>query len=75
MGIVRPAFTMLSGKKMLSKDRCKKGIQDVAEQLIRLYKPEKIILFGSLAEDKIKEGTDIDDVPDFGVDRISKWTR
>lgn len=62
--------------KMLSKDRFNKEIQDVVEQLIRLYKPEKIILFGSLAGDKIKAGTDIDlfiikkDIPDFGVDRI-----
>ena len=62
--------------KMLSKDRFNKEIQDVVEQLVRLYKPEKIILFGSLAGDKIRAGTDIDlfiikkDIPDLGVDRI-----
>ncbi|MEW5693063.1 MAG: nucleotidyltransferase domain-containing protein [Candidatus Hydrogenedentota bacterium] len=46
------------------------------KQLIRVYKPQKIILFGSLVSGKIKEGTDIDlfivkeDVPNLGVDRI-----
>lgn len=51
-------------------------IQNVLEQLIRLYKPEKVILFGSLARGEKREGTDIDlfiikrDVPELGVDRI-----
>lgn len=61
---------------MLSKDKFDKEIQSIVEQLIRLYKPEKIVLFGSLVGGKIKEGTDIDlfmikkDIPNFGVDRI-----
>ena len=45
-------------------------------QLINVYDPEKVILFGSLAEGIVKEGTDIDlfiikkDIPHLGVDRI-----
>ncbi len=62
--------------KMVSKDQFDKEIQNIVNQLVRLYKPEKIILFGSLAKDQIKQGTDIDlfiiksDVPELGVDRI-----
>ncbi len=61
---------------MLSKDELDKEIKNIVEQLIRLYQPDKIILFGSLAGGKVQEGTDIDlfvikqDVPDVGVDRI-----
>ena len=61
---------------MVSKDQFDKEIQNIVNQLVRLYKPEKIILFGSLAKDQIKQGTDIDlfiiknDVPKLGVDRI-----
>ncbi len=61
---------------MISKDQFDKEIQNIVDQLVRLYKPEKIILFGSLAKDQIKRGTDIDlfiiksDVPKLGVDRI-----
>lgn len=61
---------------MLSKEKFEKEINNIVEQLIRLYKPDKIILYGSLASDDIKEGTDIDlfiikeNVPDIGVDRI-----
>jgi len=62
--------------KMVSKDQFDKEIQNIVNQLVRLYKPEKIILFGSLAKDQIKQGTDVDlfiiksDVPELGVDRI-----
>ena len=61
---------------MISKDRFSKEVQNIVEQLIRIYKPEKVILFGSLVKGKVKEGTDIDffiikeDAPDLGVDRI-----
>ncbi|MEW6687156.1 MAG: nucleotidyltransferase domain-containing protein [Candidatus Edwardsbacteria bacterium] len=61
---------------MISMERFNKEIQDIVEQLIRIYKPEKIILFGSLARGKMKEGTDIDffiikkDAPKLGIDRI-----
>jgi len=61
---------------MISKDQFDKEIRNILEQLIHLYRPEKVILFGSLAEGKINQGTDIDlfiikrDVPELGVDRI-----
>jgi len=61
---------------MISKDRFSKEVQNIVEQLIRIYKPEKVILFGSLVKGKVKEGTDIDffiikkDAPDLGIDRI-----
>jgi predicted nucleotidyltransferase len=56
---------------MISKDRFDQEIQNIVERLIRVYKPEKIILFGSLVRGKMKEGTDIDffiikkDVPEL----------
>ena len=61
---------------MNTEDRFDKEIQNIVDQLIRVYKPEKIILFGSLVDGKIREGTDIDlfiikkDIPNLGVDRI-----
>ena len=61
---------------MISKDQFDKEIQNIVNQLVHLYKPEKIILFGSLAKDQMTQGTDIDlfiiksDVPELGVDRI-----
>lgn len=61
---------------MVSKKRFDEEISKIIEQLIRLYKPQKVILFGSLAEGQMHEGSDIDlfiiknDVPELGVDRI-----
>jgi len=61
---------------MVSQEQFEKEVQDIVKQLIRFYKPDKIILFGSLAKGQINQGTDIDlfiiksDVPEFGVDRI-----
>jgi len=61
---------------MISKIQFDKEVKNILDQLIRLYKPEKVILFGSLAEGQIHEGTDIDlfivksDIPELGVDRI-----
>ena len=66
---------------MVSKSRFGEEIESIVEQLIRLYKPNKIILFGSLAEGQIREDSDIDlfiiksDVPDLGVDRIRQLDR
>ncbi|MBT9131103.1 MAG: hypothetical protein DDT42_01605 [candidate division WS2 bacterium] len=66
---------------MLSNDRFDKEIQDIVEQLIRVYKPQKIILFGSLVRGKLNPGTDIDlfiikeDVPNLGIDRIRQLER
>ena len=61
---------------MVPKDQFDIEVQNILEQLVRLYKPEKVILFGSLAEGHIHDGTDIDlfiiksDVPELGVERI-----
>jgi predicted nucleotidyltransferase len=61
---------------MVSKSQFNEEIDNIMEQLIRLYKPNKVILFGSLAEGQIRPDSDIDlfiiksDVPEIGVDRI-----
>ena len=61
---------------MISQNQFDEEIRSIVKQLIREYKPEKIILFGSLARGQVKKGTDIDlfiiksDVPELGVDRI-----
>ncbi len=61
---------------MVSKDEFDQEVQSIVRQLLRLYKPQKVVLFGSLARGEIRPGTDIDlfivksDVPELGVDRI-----
>ncbi|OHB58028.1 MAG: hypothetical protein A2173_09555 [Planctomycetes bacterium RBG_13_44_8b] len=61
---------------MVSQSRFDEEISNIVQQLIKFYKPQKVILFGSLAEGQMHEGTDIDlfiiknDVPELGVDRI-----
>jgi len=61
---------------MITKKQFDEEIKNIVEQLINLYKPEKIVLFGSLANGEVKTGTDIDlfiiksNVPELGVDRI-----
>ena len=61
---------------MISKEQFDEEIQNIVKQIVHLYRPEKVILFGSLAKGEINQGTDIDlfiiksDVPEFGVDRI-----
>lgn len=61
---------------MFTKERFNTEIQNIIQQLVRVYKPQKIILFGSLATGKINPGSDIDlfiikrDVPNLGVERI-----
>jgi predicted nucleotidyltransferase len=61
---------------MVPKHHFDREIGNILSQLVRLYKPEKVILFGSLARGEITEGTDIDlfiiknDPPELGVDRI-----
>lgn len=61
---------------MISKSQFNEEIRNIVEQLIRLYKPEKIYLFGSLAAGKADRDSDIDflivkkNVPELGVDRI-----
>jgi len=55
-------------------------IEALKKQLITIYSPEKIILFGSATRD-VEEVNDIDlfiikdDVPHFGADRIQELYR
>jgi uncharacterized protein len=61
---------------MITQSQFDQEVQNILDQLIRLYKPEKVILFGSLAKGEMKQASDIDffiiksNVPEFGVDRI-----
>jgi predicted nucleotidyltransferase len=61
---------------MISKDEFDQEVQSIVRQLLRVYQPEKIVLFGSLVHGAMRQGTDIDlfivksDVPRLGVDRI-----
>ena len=61
---------------MISKDEFDQEVENIVGQLLRVYRPQKVILFGSLAQGTIRQGTDIDlfivkaEVPRLGVDRI-----
>jgi predicted nucleotidyltransferase len=61
---------------MVSKDEFDQEVQSIVQQLLHLYRPQKVVLFGSLVKGEIGPGTDIDlfivksDVPELGVDRI-----
>ncbi len=67
-------------KDRLSK-RYQAEIQSIVGQIIRKYRPEKIILFGSLARGEYHEGSDIDlfivksNSPELGVERIRELDR
>jgi predicted nucleotidyltransferase len=62
------------------KERLEKEVKNIVDQLVKAYKPQKIILFGSLAKGE-GEARDIDlfivkqDVPELGVDRIRQLDR
>jgi predicted nucleotidyltransferase len=66
---------------MVAKSKFDEEIENIIEQLVRLYKPDKVILFGSLAQGQIHDSSDIDllvikdDVPEMGVDRIRQLDR
>jgi len=68
-------------EQMMHSYRFDTEIKNVVDQIILLYKPKKIILFGSLARNNLKAGNDIDlfiikeDVPHLGVDRIRQLDR
>jgi len=53
-----------------------KEIDSIVEQIIRKYKPLKIILFGSAARQEYDKVNDLDflilkeDVPSYGIDRM-----
>ena len=70
----------MKNQKLKLKDKFDEEIQNIVEQLRKVYQPEKVILFGSLVKDK-ENPRDIDlfiikkDVPNFGVDRIRQLDR
>jgi len=59
----------------------KKEIESVTEQIIKEYKPDKIILFGSAARGKLEGDSDADfliikkETPYYGADRIRELSR
>jgi predicted nucleotidyltransferase len=65
---------------MNTRKRFREEIRSIVEQLVRVYHPEKIILFGSLLE-KNKVPRDIDlfiikkNPPHLGVDRVRELDR
>jgi predicted nucleotidyltransferase len=50
-------------------------IKEITDQIIEKYRPEKIILFGSVARGEFSSDSDIDmliikkDTPEYGIDR------
>jgi predicted nucleotidyltransferase len=59
----------------------KKEIESVTEQIIKEYRPDKIILFGSAARGELEGGSDADfliikkETPYYGADRIRELSR
>jgi predicted nucleotidyltransferase len=58
------------------KKKLQKEIERIKKQIIKKYKPEKIILFGRAAEGKFGKDSDLDfliikeDTPYWGIERI-----
>jgi predicted nucleotidyltransferase len=58
-----------------------KEIEDITQQIVTKYKPEKIILFGSAARGEIVPDSDVDfliikkETPHYGADRIRELSR
>jgi len=56
-------------------------IQRITAQIIEKYKPDKVILFGSAAQNELKEDSDLDfliikrETPLYGADRIRQLSR
>jgi len=65
----------------MDKKRIQIQMEKIVEQLVKKYRPEKIILFGSAAKEDSKNINDIDfliiknDVPPLGIDRIGELDR
>jgi predicted nucleotidyltransferase len=56
-------------------------IENITDQIIEKYKPEKIILFGSAAKGELKPDSDVDflivkrETPHYGADRMRELSR
>jgi len=65
---------------MITRKRFNEEVRNIVKQLIKVYHPEKIILFGSLLE-RNKAPRDIDlfiikkDPPYLGIDRVRELDR
>lgn len=65
----------------MDKKQVKKEIQNITRQLIRKYKPQKIILFGSAVKGKFGPDSDLDffllknKVPYYGIERMREVRR
>jgi len=63
------------------KDKIENEIKSIVAQMIKRYRPEKIILFGSIARGEYDSDSDADflvikgDTPLYGVDRIRELSR
>lgn len=54
------ALQSLEGKEKNKKEIYQKEIQKITQQIVKNYKPEKVILFGSFAYGKPKPFSDVD---------------
>ncbi len=58
-----------------------KEIESITQQILKKYKPEKVILFGSAARGKFSSDSDADfliikkETPFYGADRIRELSR
>ena len=65
----------------MDRKQIEEEIQKITQQLIKKYKPEKIILFGSAAKGKFDPDSDLDflivkrNVPYFGIERMREVRR
>lgn len=59
----------------------KKEVEKIVKQIIKKYKPEKIIIFGSFVKGNITKDSDVDfliikkDVPYYGIERIRNLSK
>jgi len=62
-------------------NRFEKEIENITQQIIEKYKPEKIILFGSAVQGTMTRDSDVDfliikkQTPFYGVDRMRELSR
>ena len=60
----------------MNKQKIEREIQKITKQLVKKYKPEKIILFGSAAKGKFSPDSDLDffvikeETPHYGIERM-----
>ena len=65
----------------MNKKRLKEEIDNITNQIIKRYKPEKVILFGSAAQGRFDLNSDLDfliikkKVPHYGIDRMRQIRR